>query len=100
MALDLLSCVWTWRLVAWDFCGVSPLEGPSHALATAIRQLREDRGITQEDLAHDAGITTGTLSKIERCLANPSWTTVERIARALGTNVARLAAAAERLTKS
>lgn len=75
---------------------MSPLEGPSRALAAAIRQLREDRGITQEDLAHGAGITTGTLSKIERGLANPSWTTVERIAGALGTSVARLAAAVER----
>lgn len=74
---------------------MSPLEGPSPALATTIRHLREERGITQEDLAHKAGITTGTLSKIERGLANPSWTTVERIAGALGTNVARLAAAAE-----
>ncbi|HEY2767707.1 MAG TPA: helix-turn-helix transcriptional regulator [Solirubrobacteraceae bacterium] len=62
-----------------------------------IRRLREDRGITQEDLAHEAGITTGTLSKIERCLANPSWTTVERIAHALGTTVALVAAAAEHL---
>lgn len=79
---------------------MSPLEGPSEALAIAIRQLREDQGITQEDLAHDAGITTGTLSKIERCLANPSWTTVERIAGALGTSVARLATSAERLNRS
>lgn len=76
---------------------MSPLESPSRALATVIRQLREDRGVTQEDLAHEAGITTGTLSKIERGLANPSWTTVERIARALGTSVARLAASAESL---
>lgn len=76
---------------------MSPLEGPSRALAMVIRQLREDRGVTQEDLAHEAGITTGTLSKIERGLANPSWTTVERIARALGTSVARLAASAESL---
>ncbi len=76
---------------------MSPLEGPSQALATAIRQLREDRGITQEDLAHEAGITTGTLSKIERGLANPSWTTVERIAGALGLKVAHLARTAESL---
>ena len=75
---------------------VSPLEDPSQALARAIRQLREELEITQEELAHEAGITTGTLSKIERGLANPSWTTVERIAGALGTSVARLAAVAER----
>lgn len=78
---------------------MSPLEGPSRALGTAIRQLREDGGITQEDLAHEAGITTGTLSKIERGLANPSWTTVERIAGALGVKVAQLAAAVELLDR-
>ena len=76
---------------------MSPLEGPNRALAETIRRLREDRGLTQEDLAHEAGITTGTLSKIERCLANPSWTTVQRIAQALGTTVARVATVAESL---
>lgn len=77
---------------------MSPLEDPSPALASTIRTMREARGMTQEDLAHQAGITTGTLSKIERGRANPSWTTVDRIAQALGTTIALLAAAVEGLS--
>ncbi len=73
-----------------------PLDRASLALARAIRRLREHAGITQEELAHRAGITTGTLSKIERADSNPSWTTVERIARALEISLAELARAAER----
>jgi transcriptional regulator with XRE-family HTH domain len=79
---------------------VSPLEGANPALADVIRRLREDRGITQEDLAHEAGVTTGTLSRIERGLANPAWTTVARIARALGVSLEELGAAVERFDRS
>lgn len=72
-----------------------PLDRASPALAKVIRRLREQAEITQEDLAHRAGITTGTLSKIERADSNPSWTTVERIARALEVGLAELAQAVE-----
>jgi transcriptional regulator with XRE-family HTH domain len=75
---------------------MSPFEEVSPALGVAIRRLREERNATQEDLAHDAGIRTGTLSKIERGKANPAWGTVERIARALSINLAELGAAVER----
>lgn len=72
---------------------MSPLD-PKVALARAIRELRTERGATQEALAHEAGITVGHLSKIERGLANPSWTTVVSIAKALEISVADLATAA------
>jgi transcriptional regulator with XRE-family HTH domain len=51
--------------------------------------------MTQEALAHGAGITVGHLSKIERGLANPSWGTVEAIAKALGVTLQAVAALAE-----
>ncbi len=76
-----------------------PRAMPDPALAAALKRLREKRGITQEQLAHDAGITTGTLSKIELGQTNPSWTTVRLIARALDVSLVELAeavAAAER----
>ncbi|MFT3864495.1 MAG: helix-turn-helix transcriptional regulator [Solirubrobacterales bacterium] len=63
---------------------------PRSPLAKAIRELRTKRGITQEDLAHGAGITVGHLSKIERGLANPGWSTVEAIADALGVKMAEI----------
>lgn len=62
-------------------------------LARALRSLREQRGITQEDLAHAADITTTALSRIEGGKANPTWTTLTRILAALGVNLAELEAA-------
>lgn len=67
------------------------------ALGQAIRELRHERDLTQEALAHSAGITVGHLSKIERGQSNPTWETAAAIATALGVSVAELAKAAERL---
>ena len=67
------------------------LDQPQPALGAAIRQLRDKRGVTQEDLAHDATVTTGTLSLIERGKSNPAWGTVKSIATALGVSVAEVA---------
>lgn len=69
---------------------------PQPALGKAIRQLREKQGTTQEDLAHAADITTGTLSLIERGHANPTWGTVRRIAKALGLSMGELGKHADR----
>jgi len=68
---------------------------PDPALAATLRRLREARGLTQEQLAHDAGITMGTLSKIETMTAAPAWLTVRQIADALGVSLSELAAAVE-----
>jgi transcriptional regulator with XRE-family HTH domain len=70
---------------------------PQPALGKAIRQLREKRGATQEALAYEAGVTTGTLSLIERGQSNPAWGTVKGIAQALGTSMGDLAKLADTL---
>lgn len=72
-------------------------DDPQPALGAAIRQLREKRGTTQEDLAHDAGITVGTLSLVERGRSNPAWGTVKGIAKALGVTMDALAKRADKL---
>lgn len=69
---------------------------PQPALGEAIRQLRTKRGISQEDLAHLAGVTTGTLSVIERGRSNPAWGTVKAIAEALDVSMSELAKLAEK----
>lgn len=66
---------------------------PQVALGAAVRQLREKRGLTQEGLAQKAGITTGTVSLIERGQSNPAWGTVKAIAAALDLSLADLARA-------
>jgi transcriptional regulator with XRE-family HTH domain len=68
---------------------------PQPALGKAIRRLREKRGVTQEALAHEAGITTGTLSLIERGQSNPAWGTVSRIAAALDSSIGEIGKVAD-----
>jgi transcriptional regulator with XRE-family HTH domain len=65
------------------------------ALGIAVRHFRAERELTQEALAHKAGITVGHLSKIERGHANPTWLTLQAIAAALGISTSRLAEQAE-----
>jgi transcriptional regulator with XRE-family HTH domain len=62
-------------------------------LARALRSLREQRGVTQEDLAHAAEVTTTALSRIEGGKANPTWTTLTRILAALEVSLTELDAA-------
>ena len=64
---------------------------PQPALGAAVKQLREQRGTTQEALAYEAGITTGTLSQLERGISNPSWGTLKAVAGALGVSMVELA---------
>lgn len=70
---------------------------PQPALGAAVRRLREKRGMTQEALAQEAGITTGTVSLIERGQSNPAWGTVNAIAAALGVSMGELAKQVERV---
>ncbi|HEX5714217.1 MAG TPA: helix-turn-helix transcriptional regulator [Solirubrobacterales bacterium] len=68
---------------------------PQPGLGTAIHQLRKERGMTQEALAHEAAVTAGHLSMIERGHSNPTWGTVARIASALKIRMRDLARLAE-----
>lgn len=78
------------------FMIVSTPTQPDLALAGTLRSMRVERGDTQEDLAHRAGLTVAAFARIERGHANPTWTTVRRIAVALEVSLADLAAAVER----
>lgn len=70
---------------------------PQPALGAAVKQLREQSGATQEGLAYEAGITTGTLSQLERGISNPSWGTLKAVAAALGVSMVELARLAAKL---
>ncbi len=63
---------------------------PQPALGKAIRQLRDKRGMTQEALAHAAGVTVGHLSMVERGHSNPTWATVKALSTALDTSMVEL----------
>ncbi len=66
---------------------------PDPALGPILKALREARGLTQEQLAYSARITTGTLSKIETGQASCAWSTVRLITKALDVSMAELGAA-------
>ena len=55
-----------------------------------VRRLRKEREITQEDFATDSGFDRGYISGVERGVRNPSILVLERIANALGADVADL----------
>jgi len=71
---------------------------PEHAaLGEAVRTLRREAGMNQEDLADAAETDLTQVGGIERGVRNPSYTTLLRLASALGTKVGRLATLADDL---
>jgi transcriptional regulator with XRE-family HTH domain len=67
------------------------------AFGQAVRELRAERRMTQEDLAYKISLTVSQLSRIERGQVNPKWRTVTRIAGGLGLGPVELAAKAEEI---
>lgn len=55
-----------------------------------LRQLRNDRGVTQVELAEASGLIDTYISDMERGLKVPSLTTILRLAAALRCKVADL----------
>ena len=56
-----------------------------------VRQLREDRGLTQFDLAAQSGVSLSTVVNIEAGRQEPRVSLAEKIATALGVSVADIA---------
>ncbi len=59
-------------------------------LSNTIRELRGQRGLSQERLALEAGVDRTLVSKIERVIANPTLEVLVRLAVALDVPVGRL----------
>lgn len=79
-----------------------PVSSPRHAnhpalvaLGDAIRRVRLERGVSQEELAHQSEIDRSYMSSIERGQQNPGIVSVLRIAQALDTTLMELAAEAK-----
>jgi transcriptional regulator with XRE-family HTH domain len=65
------------------------------ALGRAVRAIRDERGISQVQLAADTGFMQSWISQIEHGRRNPSWSNVVRLTEGLGVAVSELAARAE-----
>ena len=61
-------------------------------LAQNIKQVRKAQGVAQERLALDAEVDRTVVSKIERCVGNPSLDTLLKLANRLNTTVSALLA--------
>lgn len=59
-------------------------------LAVNLRQLRQARGLSQEELAHRAEIDRTYVSALERSIYAAGIDVVDRLARALGVEAADL----------
>jgi len=65
--------------------------------AVAVRQYRNQCGLTQEGLAFEAGMHRNFISGLERGLKNPSLVTIESLAKAFGIAPSELVGRAERV---
>jgi transcriptional regulator with XRE-family HTH domain len=77
--------------------GTPPPDPPTNAaLGRAIRRLRQQRRLSIEALALNAGMHPTYLSEIERGARNPTWSKLGAVASTLGVRVSALATEAER----
>lgn len=66
------------------------------AFGEVVRQCRLKAGLSQEELAFEAGLTRNYISNIELGQKSPSLDTIEVLARALEISASSLIARAER----
>ena len=59
-------------------------------LGKRIRQKRHELGLSQEDLAHEAGLDRSYVGRIERGEHNLTFVSLVKVCRALGCDVAAL----------
>lgn len=68
----------------------------SAAFATVLKRARVAKGLSQEDLAHAAGLHRTYVGLIERGLRNPTLEAGHALAQALGTPLSELVREAEK----
>lgn len=72
-----------------------PSTHPQPALAHALRELRRERKLSQEEVAAKAGMHLTWVSRVEKG-RNPTWNTVKLLAAGLGVTLVEVAARAEK----
>jgi transcriptional regulator with XRE-family HTH domain len=60
------------------------------AFARNLRKYRQERGLSQEALAHEAGVDRTYISALERCAYSAGITMVDRLATVLGVDASAL----------
>jgi transcriptional regulator with XRE-family HTH domain len=78
---------------------MAPRKEPQPALGQAIRRLRRERDLSQEELGHLAEIHPTWISHIESGRTNPAWGTVRRIAAVFEVPLSKIVLLAESLAQ-
>jgi transcriptional regulator with XRE-family HTH domain len=78
---------------------MAPRKEPQPALGQAIRRLRKERNLSQEELGHLAEIHPTWVSHIESGRTNPAWGTVRRIAVVFKVRLSTIVLLAESLAE-
>jgi transcriptional regulator with XRE-family HTH domain len=76
---------------------VKPRSATHAALGTALRELREEAGLTQEQLGDRVGTEFNRIGEVERGVANPTLTTLMRLANGLGVPLREIVGRFERI---
>ena len=71
------------RVLIYDEEGLS-------LLAKRLKEIRAEKGFTQEDLAYESDIALSQIARIETSRINPTVSTIFRIARTLDIPVSEL----------
>ena len=69
------------------------------ALGEAVRRIRKERELTQDELHAASGVHRNHISALERGALNPSYRTILRVADALDVPLSKLVAMSEELDK-
>ena len=67
------------------------------ALGAAVKARREERGLTQEQLANDTELHQRWISNVETGKRNPSYASLRRLAAGLNLSTSELIARAEQI---
>ena len=71
---------------------------PEHAaLGRAVRILRQERGLSQEELGHASGLHRNYIGGIERGALNPSFASILKLASGVGVRASELVALSEQM---
>jgi transcriptional regulator with XRE-family HTH domain len=70
---------------------------PQKALGDAVRALRKELGLSQQDLAERAGLPPSWLAHLESGRHDPTWGDMRRLAAGLEVSLEKLSELAEEL---
>jgi transcriptional regulator with XRE-family HTH domain len=83
------------RKTAKNRAQVQPTTGPKRAFGIVLRAARQEKGLSQEQLAEAAALDRSFISLVERGIQSPNIVILLKIANVLGVSASELIAQTE-----